>query len=54
MTLPNFWEWSKDQPDIKPLQDQRDQLFSEDLEPIEAYDYSDPDLDTYIESLQHV
>ena len=29
MTLPNFWEWSKDQPDIKPLQDQRDQLFSE-------------------------
>ena len=29
-------------------------LQSLDIELIEAYDYSDPDIDTYIESLQHV
>jgi len=32
MTIPNFWEWSKDQPDIKPLQEQRDQYASEQRE----------------------
>jgi hypothetical protein len=32
----------------------KDHLQFLSLKTVEAYDYSDPDLDTYIESLQHV